>query len=458
MENRSKAISYFKEALAISKIHGSARNHAIQQQNLANIYFKSENYQYAAELYSECIATLKNTNDVIAYNIALSNYGSSLFYLKQYRLSYKILSESLDHVKELNNDELEGIIRGKLAYMDNRNGNYRLASKQFEKAVNLLSKEKSADMLTVSSGYIEALNAHKDYIKALKIIKLTEHSVDFKKANAVEKLAFYKEASVSYVETHQSDIAIETLKKIVGLQEDVAKIEGDFDNATVQAKYQNDDQSKKLNVLKKDSSNLKAQQKSFYPIYYGLCLLLLLIVVVVYFFNRKSKQKSIAKEKELSIIQSEKDATESELVTERMRNKQQNQDLENQKQELILASLNQINLREQLAAFVTDLKENNQFSSAAKLEGIENQLHWKLFMEKFEAVNPFFIQRLTKQYPQLNQSELQFCALLKLNLSYKEIANVLQITHQSVFTKKYRVKKKMNLTEDADFLSTIHAI
>jgi len=41
--------------------------------------------------------------------------------------------------------------------------------------------------------------------------------------------------------------------------------------------------------------------------------------------------------------------------------------------------------------------------------------------------------------------------LLKLNLSNKEIASLLQISHESVITKKYRIKKKMEINNDAEF-------
>jgi len=41
--------------------------------------------------------------------------------------------------------------------------------------------------------------------------------------------------------------------------------------------------------------------------------------------------------------------------------------------------------------------------------------------------------------------------LFKLNLSNKEIASLLQISHESAITKKYRIKKKMEISDDTEF-------
>jgi len=79
-------------------------------------------------------------------------------------------------------------------------------------------------------------------------------------------------------------------------------------------------------------------------------------------------------------------------------------------------------------------------------------------MTQFAKLNPTFSNELSKQFPKLSASELHFCALVKLNLSFKEIGLILQITHQSVFTKKYRIKKKMELEDDDAFYKTIQSI
>jgi DNA-binding CsgD family transcriptional regulator len=51
-------------------------------------------------------------------------------------------------------------------------------------------------------------------------------------------------------------------------------------------------------------------------------------------------------------------------------------------------------------------------------------------------------------FPELTDNDIAFCSLLKLQLTNKEIASLLGISHQSVISKKYRVKKKMQLHDN----------
>ncbi|MEY3053126.1 MAG: hypothetical protein RLY31_2911 [Bacteroidota bacterium] len=76
-------------------------------------------------------------------------------------------------------------------------------------------------------------------------------------------------------------------------------------------------------------------------------------------------------------------------------------------------------------------------------------------MLRFNESYPSFIPRLKERFPDLTQNDLEFCALVRLNLSYKDIANVMNIRHQSVFTKKYRITQKMKVEEDTGFQQVI---
>jgi DNA-binding CsgD family transcriptional regulator len=47
---------------------------------------------------------------------------------------------------------------------------------------------------------------------------------------------------------------------------------------------------------------------------------------------------------------------------------------------------------------------------------------------------------------------------LHLGLSYKEIAQLLNISHTSVHTKKYRLNKKVALPSDMDLLAWLYRV
>lgn len=70
------------------------------------------------------------------------------------------------------------------------------------------------------------------------------------------------------------------------------------------------------------------------------------------------------------------------------------------------------------------------------------------FYTKFQEIFPHFIIGLKKQYPLLNQKDLEICALIKLNYSTKDIARHTKSSVRSIESKKYRVRKKLNLKKD----------
>lgn len=73
-----------------------------------------------------------------------------------------------------------------------------------------------------------------------------------------------------------------------------------------------------------------------------------------------------------------------------------------------------------------------------------------IFLTRFKEVYPDFYEKMSTQYPNLTSNELKFCALLKLNFSSKEIMDFEYISLRTVETRKYRLRKKLDLPSDVD--------
>ncbi|WP_307450060.1 MULTISPECIES: helix-turn-helix transcriptional regulator [Chryseobacterium] len=80
------------------------------------------------------------------------------------------------------------------------------------------------------------------------------------------------------------------------------------------------------------------------------------------------------------------------------------------------------------------------------------------FMFAFESVFPEFSEKLLKINPDLQQSEIEFCALLKLKLTTKEIAKYTFIETRTVQNKKYRLRKKLEIPQQTDIYHWIDSI
>lgn len=72
------------------------------------------------------------------------------------------------------------------------------------------------------------------------------------------------------------------------------------------------------------------------------------------------------------------------------------------------------------------------------------------FLARFQEVYPDFIPGLLKIEPELQSTELKFCALLFLNFSTKDIAAYTFVQPQSVQTRKNRLRKRLGIPSDED--------
>ncbi|RXM53285.1 tetratricopeptide repeat protein [Chryseobacterium sp. CH25] len=72
------------------------------------------------------------------------------------------------------------------------------------------------------------------------------------------------------------------------------------------------------------------------------------------------------------------------------------------------------------------------------------------FLSSFKEVYPGYIDQLLAINPSLENSELIFCAMLKLHFSSKEIANYTEVQHRTIQQKKYRIRKKLNIPTETD--------
>ena len=100
-----------------------------------------------------------------------------------------------------------------------------------------------------------------------------------------------------------------------------------------------------------------------------------------------------------------------------------------------------------------NIKDSDAENNHAKLIWkIDNELNerdeWGIFQTHFEKVEPNFIKNLVEAFPNLSQNDLRLVTFIKLNLSLKEIGDILNVTSQSIVKARYRLKKRLNLGDD----------
>jgi len=153
-----------------------------------------------------------------------------------------------------------------------------------------------------------------------------------------------------------------------------------------------------------------------------------------------------------------------------IKNKQLEQELYNKNKELTNATMNIVQKNELLNALnheLLQLKDENgnklqpeQLQKVAKIlkNAYEDNMDWHLFEQSFNETHENFFKKLKHQFPELMPNDLKLCAYLRLNMSSKEIASLLNITTRGVEIRRYRLRKKLNITTEqnlTDFLMNI---
>ena len=89
------------------------------------------------------------------------------------------------------------------------------------------------------------------------------------------------------------------------------------------------------------------------------------------------------------------------------------------------------------------------------LVNVNNKKDWEFLENAFNNADKDFLKKVKSLHPELTPNDLRFFAYLRLNLSSKEIAPLLNISVRSVEIKRYRLRKKINLPHEKSLVEYI---
>ncbi len=204
-------------------------------------------------------------------------------------------------------------------------------------------------------------------------------------------------------------------------------------------------------------------EKPWYSSNLALFFYFLTVGVLVFFMDRfyknyyrKQREKLLEKkEKEFQLKTLE---NEKELIE--IKNEQLKQDVESKNRELAISTMSMIKKNELLSSIKKEIlnkADNDSVKTVTKIidKNLNNTNDWKMFEEAFNNADKDFINKLKSKHNNLTPNDLRLCAYLRLNLSSKEIAPLLNISPRSVEVKRYRLRKKMELAHNTNLTSYI---
>ncbi|MGZ3754674.1 MAG: ligand-binding sensor domain-containing protein [Mucilaginibacter sp.] len=201
-------------------------------------------------------------------------------------------------------------------------------------------------------------------------------------------------------------------------------------------------------------------------------IIYLLIVALVVYYARKYYHlklqrhqhfihEKLQREKE-EYLKQEAIANEQQIV--KIKNEQLQADLAGKSRELANSAMNIVyknELLQKISVEMAHLKDSNgkplapaQLHRIQKVidEGMNDQRDWNIFESSFNEAHENFFKKLKSDHPDLVPNDLKLCAYLRMNMSSKEMASLLNISLRGVEIRRYRLRKKLNLEHDKNLV------
>lgn len=209
----------------------------------------------------------------------------------------------------------------------------------------------------------------------------------------------------------------------------------------------------------------------WYRTVWAYLLYTLAIIGLIYFFYKRQhivylkreaarlaeqKRKYAEKQKELEMLH-ELEIGKSEKQIIELTNEKLQAEIEHKNSELASSAMNLLRKKEILSTLKDDLhelKNNNSIQKGTKEfqkilkvidSELENTQEWERFANHFDSVHTNYLTKLKEACPDITQAELKLAAYLRLHLTSKEIAQLMNISIRGVETCRYRLRKKLGL-------------
>lgn len=187
----------------------------------------------------------------------------------------------------------------------------------------------------------------------------------------------------------------------------------------------------------------------------AIVLLTLLLLIVAQQKKRlqNNKNKELAKQ------------LEHEKKIQQLQQEKQNEIIEAKTREITSYSLQLSNKNNVLKEILEvskelpkDAKEVEKKIHNIVQKNINIDNDWKNFKISFDKVHPSFFEKLKSCCPELTEENLRMCAYFKIGMANKQIAQILNVAPNSIIVHRYRLKKKLGLSEEEsldDFIRSL---
>ncbi len=416
----------------------------------------------------------------------LNGIASVFFEQGKFDMCRKFVTKAYNMAKKANDPEMIKTLAGDMVLLNNKEKKFNEAEKYLTIA-RKFAYENCNDLATFDTYEAETRFHQKDYDKVLNLassimkndcaspdnkglimiylINIYSERGEFQKAAAYESEAarlcslknkdyLFESLSSMYERSGNLSKALEMKDSMITYHDSVIKLNN---QRLVQGA------NTKLEIIKYKAETEKqiAMIHQRYILWVsGGCILLLILVITLIAINRQKIK--IRHKHQLTEIELEKEQKEKLIAEERMheteliarhQKEMLKKEIELKKRELSVSAMF-VNSRNELICDLSNrLEAINDKYNLDEIAILNRSLHQQLrtynneknMMTSFEAADPEFAKKLLEKHPELLQSDVRFLSYVRMNMSNKEIAMLLNIAPDSCKRRKNRLSKKLQL-------------
>lgn len=481
-----------KKELKLALANGDVIAEARCYQSLGELFYNQAAYTQAVKYHYKADHIFRKHGDQLNLAKNLNKIGEVYYYSKQYPVSLSKFQEALDYYKKLGNTrgiaESYGLI-----------GQTYEKRKDYKQAVNYQQKALSGYRITqdttgIAKIYENMGSIYEDKLELDSALKYYQHALSLNQANEndLAQIEVINNIGDVYRKTGRYNEALGYTQKAAAMarkMNDPYQLSSAYrdlsKNYDLMKRYDSAyhyselgrsiflniftaDNNKQLALLQtlfeiqqKDDaiSQYERERRTNQFIYIGTGLIIILLVMLaISIISRqklKLKNEQYANEQSQAVYEIQKKAIEAQL--------------ELKSKELTSNTLHVIQSNqflEELRTALDEMIKEDKRDQKKKLQHIVTKInqhtghdkHWKEFSQLFEQLHQSFFDNLKKYSEELTANDLRLVALIKMNLSSKDMAILFGISQDSLRVSRYRLRKKLHIPQGENLSTFIQAL
>ncbi|MGV8815659.1 MAG: tetratricopeptide repeat protein [Gelidibacter sp.] len=415
-----KALEYHTETLRIHEKIGDKQRIAYSYNSIGLIYESKDDCNLALSFFKRSLELIKDSNNKDRIAETMKNMGICYRKINELDLANTFLESALEITTEIKYEHKKVDILHELALVYLKLKNYEACFALLEESRNIIETLSNNKELIIENDKIMS-----DYYLA--------------KEN-------YKEAFNYYMKYTQGISEVFSSNKSEKLAE-------------MRILYEAERRESEIKLLEQER-NLEAQKRNYLLI--GVLLLAIIaMLVIVGLWNNIKKKKAI-------YLQSHK-LSKEKLKTQALERENLEHKLEFRMTELTNLALfisQRTTIYKDLTKSLKDLKFTDLNELKKNIEALIKEYTFKFdfnediqrFHSNIENLQSDFLYKLKERFPKLTDKDVQLAVQVKLKLSSKEIANINNISVNSVEIGRHRLRKKLGLDSKDNLVSFLEDI